>query len=95
LEDVLSRPKLVKQIRLSGLTSAELTRTYLDVAAILEPIAVDGIAPDPDDDAVIGTAIAANADLLVTGDKGLLSVGSYKGCRIVSVQAAMDELMAY
>ena len=37
------------------------------------------IAPDPDDDIVIGTALAAKADLVVTGDKPLLSVAESRG----------------
>jgi predicted nucleic acid-binding protein len=38
---------------------------------------------------VIGTALAANADLLVTGDHDLLSVSTFEGGRIVSVQDAL------
>ena len=34
---------------------------------------------------MIGTALAAKADFVVTGDKGLLSVAAYEGGRIVSV----------
>jgi predicted nucleic acid-binding protein len=47
-------------------------------------------APDPDDDVVIGTALAAKADFVVTGDKPLLSVGEFRGVRIVSVRQALD-----
>jgi predicted nucleic acid-binding protein len=41
------------------------------------------LAPDPDEDVVIGTALAARADLLVTGDRALLSVATFEGGRIV------------
>ena len=34
---------------------------------------------------VIGTAYAAKADLIVIGDKPLLSVAEYQGVRIVGV----------
>lgn len=34
---------------------------------------------------MIGTAIAAHADLLVTGDKPLLTVTEHQGVRLVSV----------
>ncbi len=50
------------------------------------------IAPDPDDDVVIGTALAANADLIVTGDAGLLSVEQYRDIRIVSVADALKSI---
>ncbi len=52
------------------------------------------IAPDPDDDWVIATAIAAQADLIVTGDKPLLGVGSVGAIRIVGVAEALDLLQA-
>jgi putative PIN family toxin of toxin-antitoxin system len=45
---------------------------------------VRGIAPHPEDDAVLATAVSANADYLVTGDKQLLAIGYYEGTRIVS-----------
>ncbi|HWV35412.1 MAG TPA: putative toxin-antitoxin system toxin component, PIN family [Thermomicrobiales bacterium] len=47
---------------------------------------VSGIAPDAEDDLVLGTAVAANAEYLVTGDKGLLAIGSYRGVRIVTAE---------
>jgi len=55
------------------------------------PIQVPRIAPDPDDDVVIGTALAAKADVVVTGDQPLLSIREYKGVRIVSVREALEE----
>ena len=48
------------------------------------------IAPDPDDDAVIGTAIAAKADSIITGDRSLLSVVKYQGVRIIGVSEAVQ-----
>ncbi len=51
----------------------------------MRPIDLPRTAPDPDDDVVIGTALAAKASFVVTGDKALLSVGSYDGGQIVSV----------
>ncbi|MBB5055679.1 putative nucleic acid-binding protein [Granulicella aggregans] len=47
------------------------------------------LAPDPDDDEVNGTAIAAKAPLVVTGDRTLLSVSTFDGGRIVTVQEAL------
>lgn len=39
---------------------------------------------------VIGTALAAKADLVVIGDKPLLSVAEYQGVRIVGVSHALQ-----
>lgn len=51
-----------------------------------------GIAPDQEDDLVLGTAVAANADFLVTGDKGLLAIGEYRGVRIVTAEDFLMEV---
>ena len=45
---------------------------------------VSGIADDEEDDMVLGTAVAAGAEYLVTGDKGLLAVRPHEGVAIVT-----------
>ena len=51
-------------------------------ALVVEPDpSVSGVCDDAEDDHVLGTAVAANADYLVTGDRGLLRVGEYRGVR--------------
>src|SRR4051795_6722418 len=46
---------------------------------------------DPKDDPIIATAVAANADYLVTGDRAhLLPIGQYEGIRIVSPREFLD-----
>jgi putative PIN family toxin of toxin-antitoxin system len=94
LRDVLSRPKLASRLVFSALTIDQLVARYLDLTTLVEPVPLPRIAPDPNDDVVIGTAAAAAADLLVTGDRTLLSVGTYLGCSIVSVQTALVEIAA-
>jgi len=90
LTDVLSHGKFKKQIAALCLSSTQLVETYARRAEMVEPTAVPRVAPDPDDDVVIGTALAAKADLLVTGDRALLSVAKYEGLRIVTVREALD-----
>jgi uncharacterized protein len=90
LADVLSRSKLHRRIAESGLSAEDFVRLYAKAIRNVRPAAVPRIAPDPDDDVVIGTALAANADLIVTGDNGLLSVGQYHNIRIVSVADALQ-----
>ncbi len=47
---------------------------------------VSGIADDEEDDLVLGTAVAAGADYLVTGDAGLLRIGEHRGVSIVTAR---------
>ena len=39
---------------------------------------------DPDDDWILATAVAANAEFLITGDKDLLILGSHASIPIVT-----------
>jgi uncharacterized protein len=51
------------------------------------------IENDPDDDHVLACAVAAQADLIVSGDKHLHSLGGqYQGIRIVSAAEALQIL---
>jgi putative PIN family toxin of toxin-antitoxin system len=53
---------------------------------------VHGIATHAQDDLVLATAVRGNADYLVTGDQGLLSIGSYRGVMIVTPRSFLDIL---
>lgn len=54
-------------------------------AAILLPASgVHGIAPDDEDDLVLATAIAGNAEYLVTGDRRFRALGQYEAIAIRS-----------
>lgn len=55
---------------------------------------VSGIADDEEDDVVLGTAVAAGAQYLVTGDKGLLAVRSHGGVAIVTAREFLTMLDA-
>ncbi len=46
---------------------------------------------DPDDNIIIATAVAARADLLVTGDRHLLDLGSHDAIRIIDPRRFLDE----
>lgn len=90
LTDILSRPKFDRKIAASLLSVDQLVDLYAELVALVRPASVPRLAPDPDDDVVIGTALAAKADFIVTGDRALLSVRGYEGGRIVSVSEVLD-----
>ena len=92
LTDVLSRSKFDKKLAAAMLTADGLVDRYAELAQVVRPTAIPRTAPDADDDVVIGTALAARADLLVTGDRLLRSVGQYQGVRIVTVAEACQAL---
>jgi hypothetical protein len=94
LTDILARPKFDKKIAASWLTIDQLVDRYTELAALVRPIAIAGVAPDSDDDVVIGTALVAKAELIVTGDRTLRAVLDYRGTRIVSVADALALIAA-
>ena len=56
----------------------------------VSPLSTPRVEPgDADDDYVIAAAIAANADLVVSGDRHLLSLGSHQSIGIVNAAEAV------
>ena len=50
------------------------------------------VCRDPDDDAVLALALAAGAELIVSGDNDLLVLGSYAGIPIVDAAQALQRI---
>ncbi len=88
--NAVGREKLAHRISPSRGGVAALVSDYRSLCRIINPAPLPApIAPDPDDDWVIATAIAAQADLIVTGDKPFLSVGAVGSIRIITVGDAL------
>ena len=68
----------------------------MEVAAIVGPsIGEVHVFADPDDNAILATAIAGRAELIVSGDKpGMLHLGAVEGIRIVTPREALGLLDA-
>lgn len=63
-------------------------------AIFVEPNRLDqGICRDPDDVKFIECALASDAKYLVSGDKDLLSIGSYSGISICTPREFIDEFL--
>ena len=89
LTNILWRSKFEKKITASLRTINQLVDGYAELTSFVRPTPVLRIAPDPDDDVVIGTALAAKANLIVTGDLPLLSVIEYQGVRLCQVSEVL------
>ena len=50
------------------------------------------VEEDPDDDLVLATALEGEADFIVSGDKHLLSLGEFRGIKIVTVREMLEIL---
>jgi len=59
-------------------------RAIARIAEIVRPSVTLNVAADPDDDRVLECAISGKADLIVSNDKHLRSLGSFRGIAIVT-----------
>lgn len=82
----------------AGMKKDEAARTRAEVAGDCQVVAITPllkpVCRDPQDDAILATAVAARADLLVTGDKDLLVIGSFQGIPIVPPAECLVRLRA-
>ncbi len=80
-----------------GAPAAEVHRAleYLrSQVEMIHPVDVPaGIVRDADDLPVLGTALAAKADCLITGDSELLRLKEFQGVKILSPRAAYNHLV--
>jgi putative PIN family toxin of toxin-antitoxin system len=91
-EIVLSEPillevgeKLRTKIRLPKATTEEILHFLRNHTSVVEPAEVPArVCRDPDDLLVLGTAKAARASYLVTGDRDLLSLQTFDDIPIVT-----------
>jgi putative PIN family toxin of toxin-antitoxin system len=96
LLDVVSRDKFTKRFAQAGLTPLDIVKEVRRMAYMAAPLSVPRvIANDADDDHVLACALAGNADLIVSGDKHLHSLGGeYQGIRIVTPAQAVRVIAA-
>lgn len=92
LADILARAKFAAKVAASLLSVEALVERYAALATVVRPAPIPRVAPDRDDDIVIATAVAAEAEFVVTGDRSLLAIAEHQGVRIVSVSEAMQVL---
>ncbi|MEO0531599.1 MAG: putative toxin-antitoxin system toxin component, PIN family [Planctomycetota bacterium] len=88
---VLCYPKLAR--RLSDEVAFRLVDRLQQAAVLVSDLPQVDASTDPYDNAILATAIAGKARLLVTGDKKhLLALGEIRGVAIVTVQDALARL---
>lgn len=96
LAHTLGYAKFTKRIESFGTSIAALVAQYTALVSLVAPASVPRVvANDADDDHVIAAAVAARAELIVTGDrKHLLPIGTHQGIAIVTAREVVDRLDA-
>lgn len=89
---MLHREELTRRFRrLAGLDLARVI-DHLGQAEVVDIPGVASISRDPKADIFVATAVAAQADYLVSEDEDLLVLGEYRGVKIVTCSAFLDVL---
>jgi putative PIN family toxin of toxin-antitoxin system len=89
LTDVITRPGFSERLSRIGKSAREVLADYLEILELVEPIEIPRIVRDPDDDHVLACALAAKAELIVSGDKDLLDLNSFESIPIVTPADAL------
>ena len=90
LTDILGRAKFARKLAVAQLSVDQLAERYALLVSVVHPAAITPvILDDPDDDHVLACAIAAQADLIVSGDRHLLDLKEHQDIRIVTAVEAV------
>jgi putative PIN family toxin of toxin-antitoxin system len=85
LIQVTGRPHISARIG-SRLRNAFVGEFQGYAESVIPDPTIVGFADDAEDDAILGTAVAGNADIIVTGDKGLLALHPFRGIAILTAR---------
>ena len=95
LTRILRRAKFTKAIAASGASLEELVLGYAELAILVTPVPIPPtVLDDPDDDHVLACALAGNAELVVSGDRDLLSLKTFRAIPIITPAEAMRIITA-
>lgn len=95
LGEVLLRPHIQLRLSVLGRAAYEFLTDYIDAVELVTPVVIPRVvADDADDDHVVAAAVIAEADLIVSGDRHLLSLGSHQGIRVLTPADALRLILA-
>ncbi|MGH8652352.1 MAG: putative toxin-antitoxin system toxin component, PIN family [Gammaproteobacteria bacterium] len=88
--DVLGRAKFATILARAGLSREHLVDEMRQLVDMITPATLPvPVCRDPADDVVLAAALAAQVDLIVSGDADLLGLHEYQGIPIVTAAEAL------
>lgn len=85
------RENLIHRFQISPTDAEDAVALLRERFVVVAPSVLKAPAcRDPDDDAVQGTALAGQAQCIITGDKDLLTLGQYAGIDILKPNAFQE-----
>jgi putative PIN family toxin of toxin-antitoxin system len=95
LASVIGRTKFDVILKRTNTSRERSLAEVRRMAEVIEPPALpQPVCRDPDDDEVLALAIAAKVELIVTGDKDLLSMKGFAGIPILAPAEAVSFIMS-
>lgn len=93
LEDVLRREKFAALLEAANVSVGELVSGYAALASVIEAKPIEPIIlADLDDDAVLACALAAECEVITSGDSHLLNLKTHQAIRILTAAQLIAEL---
>jgi putative PIN family toxin of toxin-antitoxin system len=93
LADVLPRKKLAKKVLATSLTVTQMLRHYQRLTTVVNARGLtQAVSRDTDDDEVLACAVAAHAELIISGDGDLLDLKRFKHIPILTPIQALHHI---
>ena len=88
--NVIFREEFGHKLASKGLTPQGIYESYKLLTTSVKVETVEAICKDPTDDKFLATALAADADILVSGDGDLLELHPWRGIKILGPTDALN-----
>jgi uncharacterized protein len=90
---VISRDKFAAQREAQKKSADQILADFTRIAEFVTPSEIPpNVVRDPKDVPILAAAVGGKADYIVTGDKDLLTIGSYESVPIVEVRVFLQML---
>jgi len=92
LTDVIGRKKFAQRLEQAQVTVNDLVYGYAALARVIRPQKIQPvILADPDDDRVLACALAAQAEVITSGDSHLLDLKIHQGIKILTANQLLEQ----
>ena len=92
LAEVLERPHIMRERLKRGLTRLPVDDLVQACRMVIPEPIHPSVCRDPDDDAILGCAVAAKADCIVTGDTDLLVMKNFHEIEIANLKTILGRI---
>jgi uncharacterized protein len=93
LSKVLLYPRIAMVLEKNGIREKDVLRVITVNSMLVEPnVKLHVVSEDAEDNKILECALAARADIIVTGDKHLLNLGKFRKTKILTPREFFDSI---